>query len=123
MTDIGLSVGSKVQGGREVMPNNNRNWLAGMVAATGLAFVGHPAIAKETVEPVSIGSLSGAYLAARVAEADNDLPGAIAYYQRALSFDPDNQQLQQSLMLGLISEGRFDEALPYAEKLRTVPDV
>jgi tetratricopeptide (TPR) repeat protein len=105
------------------MPQKHRNWLAGMVSATALALVGHPAVAKETAEPVAIGSLSGAYLAARVAEVDNDLPGAIAYYRRALSFDPDNQQLQQSLMLGLISEGRFDEALPYAEKLKTVPDV
>jgi tetratricopeptide (TPR) repeat protein len=105
------------------MPQKYRNWLAGMVTATGIAFAGQPVVAKETSEPVAIGSLSGAYLAARIAEVDNDLPGAIAYYNRALSFDPDNQQLQQSLMLGLISEGRFDEALPYAEKLKAVPDV
>ena len=38
--------------------------------------------------------------------------GAIAYYQRALTFDPDNQSLQQSLLLALISNGDFDEALP-----------
>ena len=31
--------------------------------------------------------------------------------------------LQQSLMLALIAEGRFDEALPYAEKLKNVPEV
>ncbi|MET0942719.1 MAG: tetratricopeptide repeat protein [Mesorhizobium sp.] len=105
------------------MPQNNWNWLAGIVTATGLAFVYQPAVAKETAEPVEIGSFSGAYLAARIAEVDNDLPGAISYYKRALSFDPDNEQLQQSLMLGLISEGRFDEALPYAEKLKTVPEV
>ena len=78
---------------------------------------------RQTAEPVEIGSFSGAYLAARIAEVDNDLDGAIAYYKRALAFDPDNQQLQQSLMLALISKGRFDEALPYAEKLKTVPEV
>jgi tetratricopeptide (TPR) repeat protein len=105
------------------MPLNNRNWLAGL-AATCIALAGQPAHAKESpAEPVEISSFSGAFLAARVAEVDNDLNGAIAYYKRALSFDPNNQQLQQSLMLGLISEGRFDEALPYAEKLKTVPDV
>jgi tetratricopeptide (TPR) repeat protein len=105
------------------MPLNNRNWLAG-VAAVGLALAAQPAHAKESpAEPVEIGSFSGAFLAARVAEVDNDLEGAIAYYKRALSFDPNNRQLQQSLMLGLISEGRFDEALPYADKLKTVPDV
>src|SRR5262245_57679483 len=105
------------------MPQKNRNWLAGVITATGLVFVGQSAMAKETTEPVTISTLSGAYLAARVAEVDKDLPGAIAYYERALSFDPDNQQLQQSVMLALISEGRFDEALPYAEKLKAVPDV
>ncbi len=105
------------------MPQKNRNWLAGVVTATGLAFAYQPAVAREAAQPVDIASFSGAYLAARIAEVDNDLPGAIAYYKRALSFDPDNQQLQQSLMLGLISEGRFDEALPYAEKLKTVPEV
>ena len=82
-----------------------------------------PALAKQSDQPVDIGSFSGAYLAARVAEVDNDLPGAIAYYQRALTFDPDNQSLQQSLMLALISKGDFDEALPYAEKLKAVPEV
>jgi tetratricopeptide (TPR) repeat protein len=105
------------------MPLNTRNWLAGL-AVVGFALANQPALAKETsAEPVEISSFSGAFLAARVAEVDNDLNGAIAYYKRALSFDPDNRQLQQSLMLGLISEGRFDQALPYADKLKTVPDV
>ncbi|GLS34353.1 Tetratricopeptide repeat-containing protein [Mesorhizobium albiziae] len=105
------------------MPLNSRNWLAGLAVA-GFALANQPAFAKESpAEPVEIGSLSGAFLAARIAEVDNDLNGAIAYYKRALSFDPTNQQLQQSLMLGLISQGRFDEALPYADKLKEVPDV
>ena len=103
------------------MPQQIRHWLAG-IAMAGLTLAG-PAAAKETAEPVEIGSFSGAFLAARIAEVDNDLPGAIAYYQRALSFDPDNQQLQQSLMLGLIAEGRFEEALPLARKLKAVPEV
>ena len=73
--------------------------------------------------PLEISSFSGAYLAARVAEVDNDLEDAIAYYRKALAFDPENQPLQQSLMLALISEGRFDEALPYAEKLKAVAEI
>jgi tetratricopeptide (TPR) repeat protein len=105
------------------MPLYNRNWLAGLAVA-GIVLANQPAFAKENpAGPVDISSFSGAFLAARVAEVDNDLNGAIAYYKRALSFDPANQQLQQSLMLGLISEGRFDEALPYADKLKEVPDV
>ncbi|MDN5928666.1 MAG: tetratricopeptide repeat protein, partial [Hyphomicrobiales bacterium] len=65
-------------------------------------------------------TLAGAFLAGRVAEVDGDLPNAIAYYTRALSFDPGNENLQQSLMISLISNGQFDKALPYARKLKKV---
>ncbi|RJG46027.1 tetratricopeptide repeat protein [Mesorhizobium sp. DCY119] len=105
------------------MRRKNVGWLAGVSALAGLMVVGQPALAKQSEEPVQINSFSGAYLAARVAEVDNDLDSAIAYYKRALAFDTENQQLQQSLMLALISQGRFDESLPYAEKLKSVPDI
>ena len=95
--------------------------LAGVIsAAPGMAKEEAP---KSSESPVQIGSFSGAFLAARVAEVDNDLDSAIEYYKRALSFDRDNLALQQSVMLALISRGSFEEALPYAEKLKTVPEV
>ncbi|MCO5072759.1 MAG: tetratricopeptide repeat protein [Rhizobiaceae bacterium] len=84
---------------------------------------GTAGFAKEASQPVRINSFSGAFLAGRVAEVDNDLDDAIAYYKRGLAFDPDNQSMRQSLMLALISNGQFDEALPYAEKLKTVAEV
>lgn len=99
------------------------NWLAGVAGMALLALAAHPAAAKSTAETLSIGTFSGAYLAARIAESDNDRQGAAAYYARALEFDPANKQLQQSLMLSLISQGRFDDALPLAEKLKTEPEV
>ncbi|MDQ6436025.1 tetratricopeptide repeat protein [Mesorhizobium sp. LHD-90] len=98
-------------------------WLASVSALTAAILVGPPALANRPAQPVAIGSFTGAYLAARVAEVDNDMGSAIDYYRRALDFDPGNQQLQQSLMLALVSTGRFDEALPFAEKLKTVPEV
>lgn len=97
-------------------------WIVAAGLAAGIA-TGDAQAAPEPGETVSINTLSGAYLAARVAETDNDLESAIAYYRRAIAFDGDNETLQQSLMLGLISKGRFDEALPYAEKLKEVPEV
>ena len=97
-------------------------WIVAAGLAAGIA-TGNAQAAPEPGETVSINTLSGAYLAARVAETDNDLESAIAYYRRAIAFDGDNETLQQSLMLGLISKGRFDEALPYAEKLKEVPEV
>ncbi|MEO3386147.1 tetratricopeptide repeat protein [Mesorhizobium sp. CAU 1741] len=96
-----------------------------LIAAAGVAaltLIGSPATASER-EAARVYSLSGAFLAARTADSDNDLEAAIAYYRRALSFDPDNQAVQQSLLLGLISNGEFDKALPYAEKLKEAPDV
>nr|WP_245265720.1 tetratricopeptide repeat protein [Mesorhizobium sp. LNJC394B00] len=82
-----------------------------------------PAYAKESTDPVKITSFSGAYLAARIAEGDNDLDNAIAYYKQALAFNPGDTSLQQSLMLSLIAQGRFEESLVYADKLKAVPDV
>lgn len=97
--------------------------LAAVGVAAGLAWGTHAAPAREPSAEVPIGSFSGAFLAARAAEADNDLGSAITFYRRALSFDPDNTSLQQSLMLALISNGDFDESLPYAQKLRKEPEI
>ncbi|MER9077926.1 tetratricopeptide repeat protein [Mesorhizobium sp. M0895] len=99
------------------------HWLTGLAIATGMAISALPAHAKQTSEPVRITSFSGAYLAARIAEGDNDLDSAVSYYKQALAFDPNDTGLQQSLMLSLIAQGRFDESLVYADKLKAVPDV
>ena len=96
-----------------------------LVLAAGLAFTSVAAradTAPQPSKPVIIGSLSGAYLAARTAETDNDLDNAITFYQKALSYDPSDENLQQNLLLALISKGRFNEAIPVAEKLKAVPD-
>ncbi|TIQ55651.1 MAG: tetratricopeptide repeat protein [Mesorhizobium sp.] len=105
------------------MRQGSARWLTGLAIVTGMAISGLPAYAKETTEPVNITSFSGAYLAARVAEGDNDLDSAIAYYKQALAFAPGDTSLQQSLMLSLIAQGRFEESLVYADKLKAVPDV
>ncbi|MCT8998613.1 tetratricopeptide repeat protein [Chelativorans intermedius] len=75
------------------------------------------------VDTVPTHSFSGAYLAARAAETDNDLETAVAYYERALALDPDNAALQERLLLALVSLGRLEAALPYAQALKSVPEV
>jgi tetratricopeptide (TPR) repeat protein len=105
------------------MQQGRARWLTRLAIVTGMAISTLPAYAKQTTEPVKITSFSGAYLAARIAEGDNDLDSAIAYYKQALAFDPSDTGLQQSLMLSLIAQGRFDESLVYADKLKEVPDV
>src|SRR5690606_32135134 len=72
---------------------------------------GDAAHAKTIIETVATHSFSGAYLAGRAAEFDNDLESAISYYERAIAFDPDNVELQQTLLLALVSRGRMEEAL------------
>ncbi|MCA0029818.1 tetratricopeptide repeat protein [Mesorhizobium sp. B263B2A] len=105
------------------MQQGRARWLTRLAIVTGMALSALPAYAKQSTEPVKISSFSGAYLAARIAEGDNDLDSAIAYYKQALAFNPSDTALQQSLMLSLIAQGRFDESLVYADKLKEVPDV
>lgn len=105
------------------MQQGRVRWLTRLAIVTGVAISALPAYAKQSTEPVKISSFSGAYLAARIAEGDNDLDSAIAYYKQALAFNPGDTALQQSLMLSLIAQGRFDESLVYADKLKEVPDV
>ncbi|MES0192132.1 tetratricopeptide repeat protein [Mesorhizobium sp. LSJC264A00] len=105
------------------MRQGRARWLAGLAIMAGMAISPLPAYAKESTDPVKITSFSGAYLAARIAEGDNDLDNAIAYYKQALAFNPGDTSLQQSLMLSLIAQGRFEESLVYADKLKAVPDV
>lgn len=105
------------------MRHKRLRWVSSLALLSALALAGQPAFAKQDDAPLTITSFSGAYLAARVAEGDNDLDNAIAYYKQALAFAPNDTALQQSLMLSLIAQGRFEESLPYADKLKEVPDV
>ncbi|MCO6388354.1 tetratricopeptide repeat protein [Aliihoeflea sp. 40Bstr573] len=107
------------------MPRSTDKVLAALALALGLS-AAVPAFAQDDTtaqDRISVNSFSGAYLAARAAEVDNDVDRAIAYYQRALSFSPTDEAIQQSLMMLLISRGDFEEALPLAEDLREVPDI
>jgi len=106
------------------MRHRRARWLSGLAVLAMLMASGQPGRAEDKqAPPIQITSFSGAFLAARIAEGDNDLDSAIDYYKQALAFAPDDTALQQSLMLTLVAQGRFEEALPYADKLKEVPDV
>ena len=94
---------------------------AAILAFGASAFAAAPA--ADPAKPVLASSLSGALLSAQVAERDNDFDGAIAFYQQALGFEPGNAGFEQSLMVALITRGEFDKALPYAERLKAVPEI
>ncbi|GAA5656767.1 MULTISPECIES: tetratricopeptide repeat protein [Brucella] len=93
----------------------------------GIAIPTSGALAKATNDPapppVRAGSFAGAYLAGRTAESDNNLATAVDFYRQAMAFDPGNAQIKQDLLLVLLTEGRFKDALPLAEELKNVPDI
>ncbi|THH37467.1 tetratricopeptide repeat protein [Aliishimia ponticola] len=62
-------------------------------------------------------SLSGAYLAARIADREHDYAAAARYYTRALVMQRGNPELQEALTLAQLLRGNFDDALPIARAM------
>lgn len=95
-----------------------------LIVLAALALAGQIAGADAAVQnPATISNFSGAFLAARTAEADGDLESAVRFYEQALAFKPDDTDLRQNLMLTLLAAGKLDAALPHAERLKAVPEV
>ena len=97
-----------------------------LLALAGVALPANAAMAKTNPDPVSqvrAGSFAGAYLAARTAEADNNIGAAVDFYRQAMAFDPGNDIIKQNLLLALLTEGRFRDALPLAEELKDQPEI
>ncbi|WP_279483744.1 tetratricopeptide repeat protein [Aureimonas sp. SK2] len=66
---------------------------------------------------VDVQSLSGAYLAAKLAR-ENRQPGIAAdYYDEALKLDPTSDVLQQEAMFAYLADGRFQDGVDLAAKL------
>nr|WP_245198410.1 tetratricopeptide repeat protein [Jiella mangrovi] len=75
-----------------------------------------PPVPKPPV--ANAGSLSGAYLAAKTAQAAGDLDTATDFYTQALSIDPTSETLQQDAMFAYLADGRFKDGVDLAAKLR-----
>ncbi|MGG7516451.1 tetratricopeptide repeat protein [Allorhizobium undicola] len=80
-----------------------------------------PAADGFTIDDVD--SFSGAYLAARTANADRDFPLAVALYGKALRYEPNDKELRESLMLSHFMAGNFVEGVKLARDLRKDPAV
>lgn len=97
-----------------------------LLALAGVAMPFNAAMAKTSIDPapqVRAGSFAGAYLAALTAESDNNISAAVDFYRQAMAFDPSNDLIKQNLLLALLTEGRFKEALPIAEELKDQPEI
>ncbi len=75
------------------------------------AGLGSPLRAEETVN-------TGAYLSARVAEAENDFPNAVEWYAKALEADPKNLEILEGAILAQVGIGNFDLATATAKRLK-----
>lgn len=75
-----------------------------------------PEIAVEVVEAAGQGD-AGAYLSARVAEANSDFRAAAAWYERALASDSTNIVLIEGALYAQLALGDFDKALQLATAL------
>nr|WP_246753904.1 tetratricopeptide repeat protein [Jiella flava] len=88
-----------------------------------LVSVGAARAAGDTTPPQkpavpAAGTLSGAYLAAKTAQAGGDLATATDFYTQALSIDPTSEPLQQDAMFAYLADGRFKDGVDLAAKLR-----
>jgi tetratricopeptide (TPR) repeat protein len=97
--------------------------VTGLVLAAASPGLAAAPAAADAQAPVKASSLSGAILSAQVAQGDNDFDAAIAFYEQALGFDPGNTEFQKNLMVALLTKGEFERALPYAERLKAVPEI
>lgn len=61
---------------------------------------------------------TGAYLSARVAEAENDFGSAVKWYGKALEADPENPQILEGAILAQVGIGDFDLATATAKQLK-----
>lgn len=89
--------------------------LAGSVFSSVLLCA--PAWAEAVVGDVEPGSLSGAYLAARIADVDKDFSGAAALYRATVAMDPENLFLLERALVLTAASGDIDQAVGYARDL------
>ncbi|MAY61185.1 MAG: hypothetical protein CML29_03155 [Rhizobiales bacterium] len=116
-----------------------QKWIRRLVAGTALFALALPFIPATTTTAATaqdaaqstgsevplddIRTLSAALLASQTAEADFDTRSAIAFYRKALEFDPNNDQLRERLMVDLFLAGEFDEGVKIVKSLEGDPAI
>lgn len=90
-----------------------------VIAATLLALWAQPLVLQaQTAENIAEAIDSGAYLAARVAGADNDYREAAHWFTRAMIAAPDDQSLMEGAIAAQLGAGNIPAAIAVAGKLK-----
>ncbi len=84
-----------------------------LTALVFAAVLGSPLQAEDAAD-------SGAYLAARIAEAENDFRAAASWYGRAMLADPGNPALLDGALLAEIGAGNLPSAIEVATKRKEI---
>ncbi|UHS58033.1 tetratricopeptide repeat protein [Agrobacterium vaccinii] len=71
-----------------------------------------------TFNPDKVNTFSGAFLAARTADVDQDFATAITLYKKALEFDTANVEIRQRLMIAQLLSGDFEAGAKIADSLK-----
>ncbi len=90
-------------------------------AVDSLGFWPAPAGAR-TPDAEPLVSLSGSYLAGRIARSQHDAAGAAAFYREALARDPGSEILLEQAFLMEATQGDWPRAQPLAEELAARQD-
>ena len=92
----------------------------GLLAFSMLAALVWPAgsaLAVTEEEASEAEGLAGAYLAARTADVEKDVPNAAQFYSTALRSDPENLYLLERAVILTAAAGEMEDALEFARKL------
>ncbi len=99
-----------------------RNCVAAscLVVASGLALTSVAQSNEPKIDKHVGYTLSGTYLAARIATIDKNTAAAVEYYRQAMKFDPDNEFLKQNAFLTLVSNGDFEESVVLGKQIEAL---
>ncbi|HMB47531.1 MAG TPA: tetratricopeptide repeat protein [Afifellaceae bacterium] len=108
-----------------MLKNLSGRLFAPSLVAVSILVAGLPdsSLAVSSDDEVELNSLSGIYLAARIADAGRDFSSAGTFYRAAFQNDPENLFLLDRSMVLTAAEGRIEEAKPFADQLaKKVPN-
>ncbi len=93
----------------------------GLLSLLSLSATTQLTLASEKIADENRGySLSGTYLAARIATIDKNMAAAVDYYRQAMKFDPENNFLKQNAFLTLLANGNFEESTKLGKEIKSL---
>ena len=84
------------------------------LAVIGIA---KPTLARSAADDTDLNSLSGIYLAAKIADANKDFESAASFYRAAFKNDPENIFLLDRSLVLTVAEGRIEDARTFGDQL------